>query len=878
MALLDKLRSKPAWQHADAVIRASAVRQLGTEHQELFTTIATTDADPHVRKVAVSKIDSVETLARIGGDDAEAIVKGEAAARLAKIAAEDSDEERARAASAVLTDPKALLLLAKTARLGSVRRAALERISDPRGLATLAKNAEEGVLRLEALARIDDQALIAEVAGKAESRDVAVAAVDRLEDREALAKLAEKSRNKAASRRAAVRLSGLRAADAVPAPKDDASEDEIARYEEAKAAMIREAEALETARRSREALVERVQKLRGETIPASLMAIRGEWTELPAFDSDEGRALQARFDTAAGNAQARFDALGPSEERRTAAEAICVEAEEIAATDAEPGEGRKRLAELRASLPAFAEYDDWKDALLERFARAEALFAAHDKLSREEREQQVRANQARLNALIEKIEALAKAETVALKDAALALRETKEALDQTGPLPTKKEREEVVARLKAARGLLYPRVQELREADDWTRWANVAKQEELIVRMEALKEPIAGDRLVRSYREIQEEWKQYSQVPKNQAQLLWQRYKAARDQVSGKVRDFLVARRSVWAESLAKKEALCVRAEALAESTNWVETAKELQKLQNEWKASGPVSRKHSEKIWQRFRTACDVFFKKRKEDLDKRKGVWDENLAKKEALCVQAEALSQSLEWEKTAKELQRLQAEWKKVGPVRKSKSEVLWKRFRTACDGFFERFKKRYQIASDERGTEAVALCAELEGLLPPEGEALAEDFKTRVQDVLSRWKALSAKGPLPKDHVDRLFAARAAVAARDPGSFAGTELDPQMSKKRLEKLVKKVESLIPRSEAAPAADSVASLAQKLQAAMSGSAIGGRAEAEARKRAAVEEVKAAQAALKRLGALPDDDSSAALQKRFRDACDRFFAAQRA
>lgn len=873
MALLDKLRSRPAWQHPDAVIRAAAVRHLGAEHQELFTTIAKTDGDPHVRRVAVAKLDTVELLVEIGSTDGDDAVRGEATARLGRIATEESDEARAQAAAAALSDSKALLLLAKTARLGTVRRAALERITDPRGLLTLAKNAEEGTLRLEALGRLEDLALVAEAAQKAESRDVAIGAVDRIVDRDVLARIAAKAKNKAASRRAAVRLSGLQAADTVPAPPDDASEDDLKRYEEAKAALVREAEAREHARRSRASLIERATKLRGEAIVTTLPVIQQEWSELEPFDTEEGRTLQAQFDEAAAKAQARFDALGPSEERRKAAEAICAEAEEVASTSSEPGEARKKLAELRANLPVFEEVDDWKDDLRARFVKAEADVAHGEKLSAEERDKKVRANHDRLNALIERIEGLAKAETVALKDAGLALKEVKEALDATGPLPSKKDREDVVARLKSARSLLYPRVQELREADDWTRWANVVKQEELIGRMEAIKDLPAGEKLLREYRIIQDQWKQFSQVPKNEARTLWQRYRAARDAVSGKVRDFLVARRAVWAESLVKKEALCAKAEALATSTNWVETAKELQKLQAEWKASGPVSRKHSEKLWQRFRSACDAFFKNRKEDLDKRKGVWDDNLARKEALCVKAEAVAPSTEWDKTAAEIRKLQAEWKKIGPVKKSKSEAVWQRFRGACDTFFDRFKRRHHLATDERGAEADALSAELEALLPADGGAPPDDFKARVQELLGRWRVVSSKGTLPKAHVDRFFAARARAANAEPTLFAGTELDPQAARKRLEKLCLKVEGLIPQAAPASPADSAQSLAQKLQAAMAGSAIGGRADTEGRRRAAVEEVKGAQATVKRMGALPGDEIEVLL-KRFKDACDRFFA----
>ena len=93
--------------------------------------------------------------------------------------------------------------------------------------------------------------------------------------------------------------------------------------------------------------------------------------------------------------------------------------------------------------------------------------------------------------------------------------------------------------------------------------------------------------------------------------------------------------------------------------------------------------------VWERFRSACDRFFTRRQEDLKRRKDEWASNLARKEALCAQAEALAESSDWNASAATLKKLQAEWKTVGPVRKAKSEVVWQRFREACDRFFERY---------------------------------------------------------------------------------------------------------------------------------------------------------------------------------------------
>src|SRR6185436_13497379 len=163
-----------------------------------------------------------------------------------------------------------------------------------------------------------------------------------------------------------------------------------------------------------------------------------------------------------------------------------------------------------------------------------------------------------------------------------------------------------------------------------------------------------------------------------------------------------------------RKLTLIERAEAVANSTDWIKTAEELKKLQAEWQAIGPVPRQDTRTTWKRFRDACDTFFTRRNADLAQRKETWSANQAKKESLCARAEELAASMEWERAAAEIRRLQAEWKMVGPVRRTKSEALWQRFRGACDAFFDRYKRRDQIELEAMQADREALVAELESL--------------------------------------------------------------------------------------------------------------------------------------------------------------------
>ena len=205
---------------------------------------------------------------------------------------------------------------------------------------------------------------------------------------------------------------------------------------------------------------------------------------------------------------------------------------------------------------------------------------------------------------------------------------------------------------------MAPRLHDLREMDEWKRFANAAVQEELIAKAEALRakysldgstevlpdgstvtkeaKPEDIEKAARELHEIQERWKQVAEAPRAQAQALWHRYRQAADPIQTKAREFFAQRAEERTANLRLKMVLVERAEALAESTDWIKTADELKKLQAEWQLVGPVPRQDTKITWKRFRDACDRFFTRRNADLTERKETWTANLAKKDALCAQ--------------------------------------------------------------------------------------------------------------------------------------------------------------------------------------------------------------------------------------------------
>jgi hypothetical protein len=401
--------------------------------------------------------------------------------------------------------------------------------------------------------------------------------------------------------------------------------------------------------------------------------------------------------------------------------------------------------------------------------------------------------------------------------------------------------------------------------------------------MEALRTADDPEAIARRIRELQDQWRQAADVPRAQGEALWRRFKAAHDEVWTRCQAHFAAQATVRSENLAKKVVLCERAEALADSTNWLATADAIKSLQAEWKTVGPVTRGQEKASWERFRAACDRFFTRRQEDLAQRKAIWTANFARKEALCIAVEALVASTDWDRTAAEIRRLQTEWKGIGPVKKSRSEAIWQRFRAACDAFFVRHAQRHDIARADRVAAREAICAELEALAPSptENEASEEPpagLAATVRGLRGRWQQeLAARGVEREQAValDRRFAgAFARVIARWPQVFAGTEMDPDANRRQLENLVKRMEDLAASLKSGPDGAAEVSpttkLAAMLKEALAANTIGGKVDVESRRRAVQEDVRQAQASWSRVGFVADD-TKRALADRFQRAIRR-------
>lgn len=202
-----------------------------------------------------------------------------------------------------------------------------------------------------------------------------------------------------------------------------------------------------------------------------------------------------------------------------------------------------------------------------------------------------------------------------------------------------------------------------------------------------------------------EQWREIGPVPREQKDDIWERFKAATTKINKKHQDFFENRKVEQKKNLEAKTALCEKAEEIIQEEiknhkEWDEKSRQLVELQKVWRTIGFAPRKDNNKIYERFRTACDAFFNAKRAFYAKNKEEQQNNLQLKTDLCVQAESLKDSEDWRKTTQDFINIQKKWKEIGPVPRKYSDILWKRFRAACDSFFDKKSEHFSDVDTEQ----------------------------------------------------------------------------------------------------------------------------------------------------------------------------------
>ena len=278
---------------------------------------------------------------------------------------------------------------------------------------------------------------------------------------------------------------------------------------------------------------------------------------------------------------------------------------------------------------------------------------------------------------------------------------------------------------------------------------------------EAAEKLTQEDDVISAFHQLQklhQEFREAGPVAKEQREEIWNRFKAASTIINRRHQQHFEEIKEREQRNLDEKTVICEIVEAMEYDKmitfqDWHDKTEEVLALQAKWKTIGFAPQKMNTKIFERFRTACDDFFKRKADHFKTLKGSMNENLEKKKQMCEKAESLKDSTDWKATADILTKLQKEWKEVGPVAKKFSEPIWKRFVTACDYFFEQKSKAeavHRTAEQENLYKKKAIIEKLNAI--NKEESPSEKSGNIIRELMKEWNNI---GHVPFKDKDKIY---------------------------------------------------------------------------------------------------------------------------
>ncbi len=305
---------------------------------------------------------------------------------------------------------------------------------------------------------------------------------------------------------------------------------------------------------------------------------------------------------------------------------------------------------------------------------------------------------------------------------------------------------------------------------------------------EAAEKLAENENVVSAFHDLQklhEQWKEFGPVAKEFRDDIWNRFKAATAVINKRYQAHFEELKGQYASNLEAKTKLCEEVEEIAgrditSSSEWNTATKEIEEIQARWRSIGFASKKENQKIYERFRAACDAFFLKKRNFYAKYKDNINDNLEKKMSIIEKAEALKDSTEWKKATDQFIALQKQWKEIGAVPRKKSEQLWKRFRAACDAFFENRDKQGRPQDDFHANLKAkkALIEEINAYDGAADDAAAAAFAERWQAI--GFVPFKEKESVQKEYKDAMASKFPSFSARPVRGGKGAPRAPRSEK--------------------------------------------------------------------------------------------------
>lgn len=379
------------------------------------------------------------------------------------------------------------------------------------------------------------------------------------------------------------------------------------------------------------------------------------------------------------------------------------------------------------NIPASAVNDLWKSYQLyvERF---------YDllKINKELRDYDFKKNLDQKIALCEAAEALSENEDII--GAFKSLQALHEEWKGIGPV-AKELRDELWNRFKAASSVINKRHQQhfesLKEGEQKNEEAKTALCVEIeSINTDDLKSFNAWDEKTKEIIALQEQWKTIGFASRKVNNQLFERFRKSCDEFFRKKAEYFKAVKDEMARNLEKKKALCEKAEALKESTEWKSTTDTLIAIQKEWKTIGPVAKKYSDAVWKRFISACDYFFEQKAKQTSSQRQVELENLNQKKKIIAKLNAIDENMETAEATARVRELMAEWNKIGFVPFKEKDKIYKEYQSVLDKHFTRLnmqENRNRLMSYTSTVQQLASSDQAQNKLYREREKLVHNYE-------------------------------------------------------------------------------------------------------------------------------------------------------
>ena len=311
---------------------------------------------------------------------------------------------------------------------------------------------------------------------------------------------------------------------------------------------------------------------------------------------------------------------------------------------------------------------------------------------------------------------------------------------------------------KAEMGIIKEKRQKLFRELEQEKLDNLQKKLDIIEKIKAMiTSPEEANKSYKEFKTLQEEWKEIKNVPAERANELWRNYQLYVEQFYDLLKLNSEAREYDFKKNLELKTKLCEAAEKLADETDVISAFHQLQKLHQEYRETGPVSKELREEIWQRFKAASTVINKRHQQHFEGLRAKEEENLEKKTRLCEQVEALvaeenKTSSDWERHTKQIIDIQAEWKTIGFAPQKMNVKIFERFRAACDDFFGRKAEHFCNLKDSFKENADKKRALIEKAKALQDSTEWKSTSDKLINLQKEWKTI---GMVPKKLGDQLW---------------------------------------------------------------------------------------------------------------------------